>query len=173
MHAANKKNAEAQDQGQTDLSTIITNKKQLNMKHLLLTLALIVIPAICTAGRWVKIDSQNGSTFYIHTDIKTENGNYLVWIKTTYDSEEARQDVKKQYNTQKSICEHQNLYCYDSTWNKLCVKEIQAFDAEGKQVDSYTSDKYEWVYVAPESAGEVWGQAARFIIEHPDKVPAQ
>ena len=76
------------------------------MKHLLLTLALIVIPAICTAGRWVKIDSQNGSTFYIHTDIKTENGNYLVWIKTTYDSEEARQDVKKQYNTQKSICEH-------------------------------------------------------------------
>lgn len=73
------------------------------MKHLLLTLALIVIPAICTAGRWVKIDSQNGSTFYIHTDIKTENGNYLVWIKTTYDSEEARQDVKKQYNTQKSI----------------------------------------------------------------------
>lgn len=143
------------------------------MKHLLLTLALIVIPAICMAGRWVKIDSQNGSTFYIHTDIKTENGNYLVWIKTTYDSEEARQDVKKQYNTQKSICEHQNLYCYDSTWNKLCVKEIQAFDAEGKLVDSYTSDKYEWVYVAPESAGEVWGQAARFIIEHPDKVPAQ
>ena len=143
------------------------------MKNLLITLMLILIPTMGMAAKWLKLGEQDGTTYYIYSEVKKENGNYLAWIKTTYDNEAARLEAMKQYNQKKMPYGHINLYCFDSTWSKLCVKETQSVDAEGNLFDTYSADGFDWVYISPESAGEAWGQAARFIVEHPDKIPAE
>lgn len=135
------------------------------MKHLTATLLFCFATLFAYAGEWLKIDSQDSKTWYIYTDIQDEYGNHLVWIRTTYDTPEARRQAMNNYHTKYHVFEDKMLYSFNSGWTQMALKSAISYSKSGQVLDSYNSPYDEWNYITPGTIGEMWRNAAKYIYD--------
>jgi len=144
----------------------ITNQNNNNMKKILLITLIALLPTFCHAGDWIEIASQDDETYYIYSDIQKEYGNYLVWIKTTYDTEQKRKQQMVKLKSKYYVFEQKILWVFNSEWTKSALRSVIAYGRKGNVLDSYTAPYDDWQYITPETIGEGWRDAAKYIYEN-------
>lgn len=136
------------------------------MKRLLLITLIALLPALSHAGDWLELGSQDDETYYIYSDIQKEYGNYLVWVKVTFDTEQKRKQKMQELGTRYYVFEQKILWVYNSDWTKDALRSTILYGRKGNVLDSYSPAYDDWHYITPETIGESWRDAAKDIYEN-------
>lgn len=145
---------------------IITNQNNNNMKRILLITLIALLPTLSHAGDWIELDSQDDETYYIYSDIQKEYGNYLVWVKVTFDTEQKRKQKMQKLGTRYYVFEQKTLYAYNSEWTKSALRSIIVYGRKGNVLESYNPSYDDWRYITPETVGEFWRDTAKYLYEN-------
>ena len=137
------------------------------MKNIVITLLAALIPMLASAQEWIEIGKDDSETCYVYGNIQNEYGNHLVWVKTTYDTPEARKQAMNDLGTKYHVFENKTLWCFNSEWSKVYIKSGTAYSKSGKVLSSYTAPYEDWQYIIPETRGETVRDLAKYIYETP------
>lgn len=136
------------------------------MKRTFLIIMAALLPIIGMAYDWVCIAFQGEQTHYVYSDIQKEGGNHLVWVRTTYNTEQERTAQTAASNQKKTVYEQRRLWAFDADWTHCALRQSSLHGAEGDTISTITAPQDIWVKVQEGSNGEMWGNAAKFILEN-------
>ncbi|CCY65232.1 unknown [Prevotella sp. CAG:1124] len=137
------------------------------MRNIVITLLAALIPMLASGQEWIETGKNDSQTWYIYKNIQDEYGNHLVWVKTTYDTPEARKQAMNDIGTKYHVFEDKTLFCFNSEWSKLYVKSVSAYSKSGKVLSSYNANYEDWDYIAPETIAATIRDLAKYIYENP------
>lgn len=126
----------------------------------------VLLPALCFAADWVCMGYQGEQTHYVYSEIKTEGKYHMVWIKTTYNTAQERTAQKKAMRLKEDVYEVRRLWAFDDGWTKMALRTSTLHGKGGQVLDTIIAPKEVWNTVAAGSNGEMWRNAAKFIVEN-------
>ena len=138
------------------------------MKHIIITLLAVLLPALASAQSWVKAWQQDATTLYVYSDVQKETITYLAWEKRTYDTPEKRKERMAALGVGEPVAEIKVLHEYNNSWTQHRTKTISVFDEKGNCIQTVPSDD-EWQYITPESINESVRDTAKNIYENGGK----
>lgn len=125
-----------------------------------------LLPAFCLAADWVCMGYQGEQTYYVYSEIKTEGKYHMVWIKTTYNTAQERTAQMKSMKLKEDVYEVRRLWAFDKDWTKMALRSSTFHGKDGQTLDTIIAPKEVWNTVAEGSNGDLWRNAAKFILEN-------
>ena len=136
------------------------------MRNIVITLLMTLMPMLASAQNWIEILKNDSQTWYVYGNIQDEYDNHLVWVKTTYDTPEARKQAMNDHSTKYHVFEDRDLLCFNSEWTKYYVKSASSYSKSGKVLGSSDADYEGWRYITPDTRAEIVSNAVKYIYEN-------